>query len=152
MLLSVFSHGKTHWAFYAAMASASFVLFYLMVKLGSSGSSAFLFAFVTTAVNFLGHVFVIVREKILSKPVRFRMLPATFMLALVTGVMVAFNDVSAVYMFQNGAPVSVAVPVFTIGNVFLTVLFGLIVFKEKLYWKRASGLVLIILSIGLLNV
>lgn len=152
--MRVLSHS---WLPYAILAALSFIGVYISIKLASGGMTPLLFALVLNLANVSGHVIILLWQAFISKappPVlsRFFMRPGSLLIALGLGMVAAFNDTSSFYMFQNGAPVSVAVPIFTAGNVFLTVIFALLVLKERLSLTRMSGLLMIVLAIGLVNV
>lgn len=148
---------KQGWLPYAALAALSFIGVYISIKLASDGMTPLLFALVLNLANALGHFFILLRGSFARGGAapgisRFFMRPGSLMIALGLGGIAAINDTSAFYMFQNGAPVSVAIPVFTAGSVFLTVIFALFVLRESLTLTRTAGLFLIILAIGLINV
>lgn len=140
------------WLGYAGFAAACFVILFTCAKLASGSITPFLFAFAMNFVNFLGHGAFVARARMRGRITSLAMPGSSLALFLCIGVIITINDTASVYMFKTGAPLSVAMPVFTAGNVFLTVLFGLVIMREKLALRQILGLVCIGAGIALLNV
>lgn len=69
---------------------------------------------------------------------------------LLAGILLGFFNFSSTYFFLKGLTVfesSVFFPVFNVSIVSMGALIGLLIFKEKLWWKNWLGIVLAILTI-----
>lgn len=140
------------WPVYALCASLCLIVVFTSFKLVSGSITPFLFALIGNGVNTLGHLFFVARARAQGRLPSLALPFSALMLAGLVGCILPVNDSSVVFMFQAGAPMSVALPVLTAGNVFLTVMFGLIVLNETMHFKRVVGLGFIIIGIVLLNV
>ncbi len=139
------------WQVYVLIVVIAFTINFVCFKIGGMVVTAILFGFVANFVNFAGHVTNILRKMAFSR-FRFSIPWHVFPLALLGGFIVSSNDVSGALMFKAGAPLSIATPVFSAGNVILTVLFGFIVLKETLSSAQRLGLLFAVAGIVLLNV
>jgi multidrug transporter EmrE-like cation transporter len=87
-----------------------------------------------------------------KKNINFNLPKQTLYVAILIGFIITTNDLTSIYMFKTGADLSISMPIFTAGNVFLTIIFGLLVMKEKINIKQFCGLISIVGGIILLNV
>jgi len=141
-----------HWLVFVGCAVLCFIVTFMSAKLSSNEITPLLFALIINVVNALGHSSLVLKARLEHcDKYRFSMPSRSWLIALLTGVVIASNDTSVSYMFKSGADLSVAMPIFTSANVFLTVLFGLIIMKEHLKPKQLVGLICIIIGVACLN-
>lgn len=140
------------WAFYAALSLFGFIIVFVSFKIAGNMATPLLFALIVHIVNFLGHVFLVVMTSKKKMTESLHISKTMLWLAFVCGCFTAVNDTAIIYMFKTGGPISLAVPIFLAVSVFLTAVFGILIMKEKLSFRRICGLVLIVVSIVMLNV
>ena len=140
-----------HWLVYAVITTVLFTAIFLLYRLGSQTMNPFFFAFIVNAINFIGHAVNVGRLRMTQK-VSLAVPASMIGLACLIGLCVSSNDVNAVLIFGAGAPMSVAMPVLSSAIVLLTVLFGVMLLRERLSKIQILGMVCAVIGIGLLNV
>ena len=126
---------------------------FISMKLGSNELTPFLFVSIVIFCNWLGHTLLLLWGKYKQKKnINFNLPKQTLYVAILIGFIITTNDLTSIYMFKTGADLSISMPIFTAGNVFLTIIFGLLVMKEKINIKQFCGLISIVGGIILLNV
>jgi uncharacterized membrane protein len=78
--------------------------------------------------------------------------PKRALLAVFCGVCVASNDVNYFLSFVAGGKVSIVTPYFSTLAIALSVIFGLLILKERLTRKLIIGLIAAMIGVVLLNV
>ena len=140
------------WPFYAVFTAICFTIFFVSNKIASTEVTPFLYVLITHFVNMLGHLYFVKRRKIKAKTALISLPASSLWLIALVGLAAATNELSSVFMFKVGAPLSISMPIFTASTVFLIALFGLLILKEKINFKQIAGLCSIIIGIILLNV
>lgn len=144
--------GKISWPVWVAFTCVFFVLYFMCNKLASGEVTPFVYAFIISFVNFLGHIFLVVRARVKNGAMPLKFPTSALVIGLVVGVFITINDTSVLYMFKAGAPLSISMPVLASGSIFITILFGVLVLHERLSLKQGGGLACILLGIVMLNV
>lgn len=142
------------WLFYAVIVTAGFVVAFTGFKLGSPETiTPFAFLFIAMMIGAAGHVLFYFRRPGRSlKDFRPLMRKPVTVMFIMTGTILASNDLNFLLMLGRGAPVSIAVPLFTAFSLLLVVVFGIIFLKEKLTTIRVVGFGFALIGMGLLNV
>lgn len=70
--------------------------------------------------------------------------------SVVAGLVIMIVNYSAFAMFNQGAPLSVAVPLIKTATVLITVAAGFVLFREQFTWEKLTGIVLCLSGIYLL--
>ena len=153
-MLPSFSQKYAHapWLVYVLISSVFFTAVFVTMKVVSADVTPLLFAFLVNVMNVVVHGALLLADKARGRFKFHKMQRQTFWVAVLIGVFISSNDTMATYMFKANAPMSIAVPVFAAGNVFLTALFGVFVMREGVTRKKVFGLLCIIFGIVLLNV
>ena len=144
--------GHIPWFIYVLIASVAFSSLFISIKVASATITPFLFAFLINLANVIFHGVILLVDKCRGRFSLHRMQKQTFWVAILIGFLISSNDTTATYMFKTGAPVSIAMPAFSAGVVFLTAIFGVALLNERLSPKKVTGLLAILGGIVLLNV
>lgn len=143
--------GHLPWPVYAVITGLSVLGVFVATKLGAHDVMPMLFAAIALGVNSIGHMAILAFDHAKGKPIH---IPYRAMAALCVaiGLIIASNDVNAVFMFAADAPLSIATPVHGAAVVLLSVLFGVIFLHERTNTMQKCGLLCAVAGIVLLNV
>ena len=140
------------WLIHALIVILAYTCAFSVMKIGMDGSiTPFLYAAITTGSTCAAHfisIFLFRRKKAIVFYIPFYIL----MLALCIGITLFVNNVAMVMMFYQNAPLSLAMPITNTAIVALSVILGIVLFRERLTRKQVFGLCLSLVGIVLLNV
>lgn len=137
------------WLFFVALTIIAWGSYHLLFKLMGNEMNTFL------ALSIIGIFQVLIATPFVlyyyfSGDLAYSMRGLGF--SAIMGVLVGLGTVFFFYTFKHGASASIAIPIYGVGALLIGAIGGILIFKETLNFRIASGFALGIVSIVLLTV
>lgn len=134
------------WRVLAVTVPALFVMYQTLAKALPKGASIFL---VNAYIAAVGLVIMLVLHLFTQSDKSLQLSAKGLWLALAMGALIAFGNFGIIKAYSYGAPQSIFTPLFYISLIVYGILFGLVIWHEKLQLIQVAGILLATLGIFL---
>lgn len=137
------------WLIFAGLAIFGNVIHISAFKLGQGHVFIIIFVLAAILSEFVtqGFLYLGTRKKLAKHPIT----KHTVKLAALLAVCGWIGYYCGFFIFENGAPLSVAMPILSVGSNLLIVLFGVVILKEHLSKRKMIGMAFAVAGIILLK-